>query len=366
MALWYRSSILDGYLIPTWGNTMYHVGIEREMIETRHYPTTELSYGGGFPNFYVPGFRLLVASLAIATGVDVLAMSAISVLVLGVFGLLAIYALAFRLSGGNAFVGLCAAFFFLLSPDITLNTVRPFPELMGLFLLPLTLYFLIREDWPLATLMAAVMALTHQQSMFALVSIMGLYTVFQLVYAAVRMKGYRKAAWTAVPVFALLLTYAAWQMLTMGSLDILHIAQITYHEAWPVTLSTVIQTGIFVLLFLIPGVVYVFLVNDSRKAIGTPGTPDKAAKKRRKYHLDISTNAKLLIVAWIAASVILLKNEMWGAWLSTVTHVSAFNLSTMQSRFYTYFTEVAVILAGFGMYWLLSLIDFDAMLEKPE
>lgn len=368
IALWYRSTILGNFLIPTWGNTMYHVGIERAIIDTQHYPTQELSYGGGFPNFYVPGFRLLVASLAIATGIDVMVMSALIVLVLGVFGLLAVYAVAYRLSGGNAFVGLFAAFFFIVSPDITVNTVRPFPELMGLFVLPLALYFLIREDWWLAVLMSILMALTHQQSMFALVSIMGLYMVFQFGYALLKKQNLKKPIMTAVPVLALVITYAFWQMLTMGSLNILNIAQITYHEAWPVTMSTLIQTGLFVLIFLLPGAAYFFLVNDSRKAAEASGAQEKSGKntKKKAYNLNISIDAKFLMLAWILASVVLFKNEMWGVWLSSLTHVNAFNLSTMQSRFYTYFTEAAVVLAGFGIYWLLTLIDFRVLLEKPE
>lgn len=368
IALWYRSTILGNFMIPTWGNTLYHVGIEREMIETQHYPTTELSYGGGFPNFYVPGFRLLVASLAIATGIDVMVMSGLIVMVLGVFGLLAVYAIAYRLSGCNAYVALFAGFFFLLSPDITVNTVRPFPQLMGLFVLPLALYFLIREDWPLAILMAVLMALTHQQSMFAMVSIVGLYMVFQFVYAALYTRKFKKPLMIAVTVLALGLTYAAWQMLTMGTLNILNIAQITYHEAWPVSMSTIIQTGLFVLLFMIPGAIYVFLVNKPVKPADYAGTPVKTSKiqSRKSYSLNISADAKLLLAAWIVAAVILFKNEMWGIWLSTLTHINAFNLSTMQSRFYTYFTEVALILAAFGIYWLLSMIDFDLLLEKPE
>ncbi|CAJ38128.1 hypothetical protein [Methanocella arvoryzae] len=368
IALLYRAQILGNFLIPTWGNTMYHVGIEREMIETQHYPTTELSYGGGFPNFYVPGFRLLVASLSIATGIDVMVMSALIVPVLGVFGLLAVYAIAYRLSGGNKFVGLFAAFFFLLSPDITLNTVRPFPQLMGLFILPLALYFLLREDWPMAILMSVTMALTHQQSMFTMVGIMGLYMVFQFAYAAIKTKDFKKPAMVTICILALVMTYAIWQMLTMGTLNILNIAQITYHEAWPVTMSTIIQTGLFVLLFFIPGLVYIFLENDSKKAAaGQPPASAQAGRKaRNNYNLNISVDAKLLILSWIAATVILFKNEMWGIWLSALTHISAFNLSTMQSRFYTYFTEVAIIIAAFGMYWLLSLINFDVMLEKQE
>ncbi|HMK45844.1 MAG TPA: hypothetical protein VK436_04410 [Methanocella sp.] len=368
IAIWYRSEILSQFMIPTWGNTMYHVGIERVIVQTQFYPRLELSYGGGFPNFYVPGYRLLVASMSIATGIDVMVMSALIVPVLGVFGMLAIYAVAYRLSGDNAFVGLFAAFFFLLSPDITVNTVRPFPELMGLFVLPLALYFLIREEWVLATLMAILMALTHQQSMFALVAIMGLYMVFQFVHAMIWTRKFKKTAMTAIPVVALLLTYAAWQMMTMGSLNILHIAQITYHEAWPVTISTIIQTGLFVLLFMIPGAAFVFLSSPPKRSEQGPEKTENAVGRAEKasYRLNISIDAKLLILAWIIASVVLFKNEMWGVWLSMLTHIDAFNLSTMQSRFYTYFTEIAVVLAAFGMYWLLTLIDFRVLLEKPE
>ena len=188
-ALYYRAGpagqpgAISNFVIPTWGNTMYHVGIERETINTGFYPQQELSYGGGFPNFYVPAYRLLVVALSTATGIDPMPMSGLVVLLLGAFCLLALYIVAFRLSGGNYWVALFAAFFFLMSPDMTINTERPFPELMGLFILPVALYFVLREDWPLATLMSVTMALTHQQSVLALVAIMGLYSVFQLLYA---------------------------------------------------------------------------------------------------------------------------------------------------------------------------------------
>ena len=150
-ALYYRAGpagqpgAISNFVIPTWGNTMYHVGIERETINTGFYPQQELSYGGGFPNFYVPAYRLLVVALSTATGIDPMPMSGLVVLLLGAFCLLALYIVAFRLSGGNYWVALFAAFFFLMSPDMTINTERPFPELMGLFILPVALYFVLRE-----------------------------------------------------------------------------------------------------------------------------------------------------------------------------------------------------------------------------
>ena len=181
-ALYYRAGVpgqpgaISNFVIPTWGNTMYHVGIERVTLETGHYPAEEISYGGGFPNFYVPGYRLLVVALSAATGIDPMPMSGLVVLLLSTFCLLAVCIVAYRLSGGNYYVALFAAFFFLMSPDMTINTERPFPELMGLFILPLALYFALREDWLLATLMAITMALTHQQSVLALVGILVLYS----------------------------------------------------------------------------------------------------------------------------------------------------------------------------------------------
>lgn len=47
----YRLNVLGGYVIPTYGNTMYHVGIERLTLESGHYPTQELSYNGAFRTF---------------------------------------------------------------------------------------------------------------------------------------------------------------------------------------------------------------------------------------------------------------------------------------------------------------------------
>jgi len=81
IALWYRMGIIDSYIIPTYGNTMYHVGIERETILTGYYPTEELSYGGGFPNFYVPAYRLLIVSMCVATGIDPMVMSGLMTIV---------------------------------------------------------------------------------------------------------------------------------------------------------------------------------------------------------------------------------------------------------------------------------------------
>lgn len=361
IALSYRGGAISNFIIPTWGNTMYHVGIERETINTGYYPQYELSYGGGFPNFYVPAYRLLVSSLSIATGIDPMPMSGLIVLLLGLFCLLAVYIVAYRLSGNNYYVALFAAFFFLVSPDITINTERPFPELMGLFILPLALYFIYREDWLLATLAAIIMALTHQQSVLALVAIMGTYSVLQLAYAALYTKKYKKALWSFVPTLAACATIASWLIFSTGSLNFLKIAQLAYHEQWPVTLSTIVQTGTFVLIFFVIGLVYLYgrpLLDVWRKSGSKKDAVKQNKRPEKGYNLNITVDARLLLAAWMIASIVLSKNEL--------IHILSFQMNTLQSRFYTYFVDAAIVLAGFGMYALLSMIDFKPLLEKPE
>jgi hypothetical protein len=365
-AVYYRAGpagqpgAISNFVIPTWGNTMYHVGIERLTMDTGHYPQQELSYGGGFPNFYVPAYRLLVVGLSTATGIDPMPMSGLVVLLLGAFCMLALYIVAYRLSGGNYWVALFAAFFFLMSPDITINTERPFPELMGLFILPMALYFVLRADWPLATLMAITMALTHQQSVLALVAILGLYSLFQLIYAIATTRKYGKFLRSCVPWIAAVCTIVLWLVYSLGSMDITKIAQLTYHEQWPVTLSTILETGTFVLIFMVIGFFYVFaraLLKNKNQAAKKETKNEGKKDDRGSYRLNISTDAHMLLAAWIIGALVLTKNE----WIQ----ILSFSVNTLQSRFYTYFVDVAIILAGFGMYALLSWMDFRLMRVRP-
>lgn len=359
-AVYYRAGdtgqggAISNFIIPTWGNTMYHVGIERVTLDTGHYPTEEISYGGGFKNFYVPAYRLLVVALSAATGIDPMPMSGLVVLLLGAFCLLAVAIVAFRMSGGNYYVALFAAFFFLMSPDMTINTERPFPELMGLFILPVALYFVLREDWLLATLMSIAMALTHQQSMLALGLIMAIYSVLQLIYAYLVTRKYDRFLKSLIPWLALGCMYAAWQMYSMGTLNILGIAQLKYHEQWAVTLSTILETGAFVLLFLTLGLIYIFLVPVIRQWLNRSKGQKAPAKPGKSYALNISDNTKMLMIAWALGSLILTKNE----WIPF--------LNTLESRFYTYFVDLALVIAGFGMYALLAAVDFRPMLNGTE
>jgi len=153
--------------------------------------------------------------------------------------MLVIYAVAYRLSN-NLYVALFAAFFFIMSPDITIYTMRPLPEILGLFMVPFTLLFVIGEKWRLAAISAGITALTHQMTLLTLVSILGVYMVFQLVRAAwayykkegrdAYAKPFRTALWCLAPIVTACLTYAVWMMYSMGTLNIMDIAQVANHE----------------------------------------------------------------------------------------------------------------------------------------
>lgn len=355
VALWYRMGIINNYVVPTYGNTMYHVGIERETILTQHYPNYELSYGGGFPHFYVPAYRLLISSMSVATGIDPMVMSGLMTITIAIFILLAMFAVAYRLSD-NLYIAFFAAFFFLMSPEITIFTMRPLPELLGLFMVPFTLYFVIRKSWWLAAFGAVITALTHQMTLATLVAVIGVYMAFQLVRAAVvyfrekdkksrYMEPLKTALWCLAPILAACVTYALWQVYSLGTLSIFGIAQVVYREGNPVDLPLFLRTGVFVLPFFVIGLVFILSgLWDSLH--------NKPGNKKDEYGYRITPDAALLMLAWVIITLLLTFNDK-------------FDIHIFMDRFFTFYVQVAIIIAGFGMYALLKAVDLDVLKVKP-
>jgi hypothetical protein len=369
IALWYRMGIIDGYIIPTYGNTMYHVGIERETILTGYYPTEELSYGGGFPHFYVPAFRLLIVSMCVATGIDPMVMSGLMTIVLGIMVMLVMYAVAYRLSN-NLYVALFAAFFFIMSPDITIYTMRPLPEILGLFMVPFTLLFVIEEKWKFAAISAGITALTHQMTLLTLVAIIGCYMVFQLaraVWAYLKkkddrdafMRPFRTALWCLAPIVTACLTYAVWMMYSMGTLNIMDIAQVANHEGNVVDIALFLRVGIFVLLFTIIGLI--FIVDELFSNKSAPAVGEKAPKKS-EYGYRVSKDSALLVAAWAVTTLLLTFNDKI---FYTFPDHKFLIFPNFMDRYLTFFAQISIIIAAFGMYYLLRALDLDVLKEKP-
>jgi hypothetical protein len=364
IALWYRTGVIDSFVVPTWGDTMYHVGIEQETIQTGYYPQTELSYGGGFKNFYVPAYRMLISSMCVATGIDPMVMSGLMTIVIAIFVMLAMFVVAYRLSD-NVYVGLFASFFYLVSPEITIFTIRPLPELLGLFMVPFTLYFVIRKNWLMAIVGAAVTALTHQMTLAALAAILGIYAVLLFLRAGLAYVKKEKAReklsealWCLTPLLSACVTYGIWQMYTLGTLSLMGTAQIKNHEGNAVDLSLFLQAGYPVLIFFALGIVY----------LCRPGR-----EPRDKYGTTITASSVLLIFAWIIATAILMFNDhinpliqsinTYTGGIVTVPTISVFPI--FMDRFFTFFVQIAIIVAAFGVYALLKALGLDVLKVKP-
>jgi len=291
---------------------MYHVGIIRKTMETMYYPLYELSYGGGFRHFYVPAYRLLTASLAITSGIDPMPLSGIMTVVTAIFIILVLYSLAFRIYD-NHYVGLCAALFFVLSPELTIFTSRALPQLLGLFMIPITLYFVTREQRVLSVLAAMATALTHQMALLVLALTLLTYSILQL-------KDRNKFLLAFLPLLAACATYGVWQMYTMQTLDIFSISQVKYHEGTIVDWKLFARAGLVVIPFSIIGFIRTFLSNRVPRA------------------------HKHLILSWFAVTLLLTKNELFG-------------VSIFMDRFFTFWVECMVIFAGFGLFYSLNYLD---------
>jgi hypothetical protein len=356
IALWYRMGIIDSFIIPTYGNTMYHVGIERETILTEHYPDYELSYGGGFPHFYVPAFRLLIVSMSIASGIDPMVMSGIMTIVLTLFILLAMSCVAFKLSN-NLYIALFAAFFFILSPEMTIFTMRPLPELLGLFMVPFTFYFVLKEDWGMATLGASITALTHQMTLLTLFAVIVGYGFFHLLYSSFNKLDIKKSLMIFVPAIASCITYAIWQVYSLGTLNIFKIAQVVNREGNPVDAALFLRTGIFVLIFFVLGLFYIYIFAARRDDKKDPTVTNKAKGRSivefEKYIPKITIDSRMFILAWLLVTILLTKNDLFG-------------MRIFMDRFFTFFVQAAIIVSAFGLYAFMEWMDLKLLKEKPE
>lgn len=436
IVVWYRFGILDSYVIPTYGNTMYHVGIERETINTGHYPDYELSYGGGFPHFYVPAFRLLVVSMSLLTGIDPMIMSGLMTIVLAVFVCLTIYVLALLLSN-NLYIALFSAFFFLMSPDLTVFTMRALPELLGLVLMPLTFYFVIKKEWGMAMLAAAMTALTHQMTLLTCVGVIACYAAFKLLHSQIIEKKFKFEPMFAIPsialwaigivivllkvltfdgfmlmfrtlygmiipvgglvdifvygtllvlaLFALACTYAlvsaahasyksrnidqgllallpaisacvtygVWQFYSLGTLSLSGLQQVSLKEGSPVDVAAFVRAGIFVIIFALIGVIFLYAYKHKKESEHAKGAAPAKSAVAQAYDLVVSLDSKLFMLAWLVVTIVLSKNEL-------------LNIHIFMDRFFTFLIMAMVILAGYGMYGLLTIINLKLLKEKPE
>ncbi|MGZ4941434.1 MAG: hypothetical protein ACXVIG_02140 [Halobacteriota archaeon] len=312
-------------MIPTYGNTMYHVGIERLTVESSYYPAQELSYNGGFPNFYVPAYRLLIASQSVASGIDPMLMSGLMTILLSVAVFGVVYAVSKRLAGVGA--AIAALFLLTLSPEMAIFTLRALPELLGLVMLPLTLFFIVanKSEGPfqfngyvvLSVVAAALTALTHQMTLLTLAAVLSIYALTQL-------RNRNELLKVVVPLVALFAVYGLWQLYSLHTISILGLSQVKYHEGTPVdffaganTVGFFERAGLLVLPFAVIGLAWL-----------------ERAKIDKRF----------LLYSWVVASLLLTKNDLFG-------------VGIFMDRFLTFFVQSLIVAGGIGAFAVLAYAD---------
>ena len=314
IALWYKLRIFDAQVIPTYGNTMYHVGIIRRTVESGYYPLEELSYGGGFRSLYVPFYRTLVASMAVATGIDPMPLSALMTVLLSSFTVVAMYALGRRIFN-NDYIGLCAAFFFVTSPELTIFTARAFPELLGLLLVPLTLYLISANYRSLAVASAMATALTHQLAFSVLVPTLVLYLIAQVLN-----RNKSEIVLSIVVLAGAIGAYVLWMAYLVGLPFLLTLLKFTglvkASPGSPVDWTLLLRAG-YAVVVLLPVGLSLFLSSGLR------------------------SKPRLLMLAWFTATFLLAKNDLLG-------------VGVLMDRYFTFLVQAMVMIAAFGIYGLFK------------
>jgi hypothetical protein len=227
----------------------------------------------------------------------------------------------------HASAAVCALFFLIISPEMTIFTIRALPELLGLFMLPLTLVFVLANRTEgafklnayvaLSVVFAAVTALTHQMTLLTLALVLAAYALTQIKNKNEFLKAF-------IPLVAVLAVYALWQVYTLHTVSILGLSQVKYHEGTPVDfLASEFRVGFFERagVLLLPFA-----------AIGI------AWLERNK------TNKRFLLYAWIIASLLLTKNDLLG-------------IGIFMDRFLTFFIEALIVAAGIGAFAVLHVLD---------
>lgn len=314
VAAWYRLRVFSGPVIPMYGNTMYHVGIVRVTVESGRYPLVELSYGGGFRGLYVPLYRIYVASLSVATQIDPMTLSALVTVLTASFTVVATYALARRIFD-NPYVGLCAAFFFVLSPELTIYTARAFPELLSLPLVLVTLYLVNANYRVMAAAVAMATALTHQLAFSVLVLTLIFYSAIQAF------RRDRSGLLTALlALLASIAAFALWLIYLVGVPFLMRLFQfvglVGLSPGSPVDLAMFFRAGYVVVPFFFIGLFFLLVS-------------------------PLEAKSKLLVLSWFAAVFLLTKNDLLGFGL-------------LMDRYFTFLVQSMVVMTAFGIYNVLA------------
>ncbi|MBI4361365.1 hypothetical protein HY572_06365 [Candidatus Micrarchaeota archaeon] len=309
VALTYAAFFDDAsYLLPSFDNALLHSGRVRYVDGTGFWIPYELVFGGVTPSYHVPAYASLVSGLADLTGLNWLWAIRLFALLMAVLLPLGFYLLGKTLSNWQA--GVSAAFLVLLSNGVMTWGTRPSAISLGVVLVVFLLYFLLQRMWAAVVLGAFVLGLTHPPSLLVFFGTSGLYWTLSILRRGV--------------VFSRLADYF-FELPLVGAL----VGFFTY-LAWHVSL-----TGASCLAFQCLPQLGAREFGASVDLLAKAASLPYAMGYFGVLWIGFSradADRKWLVVAWLLATLLLVKNDALG-------------LGVFTERFVTFF-EMALALSG--------------------
>ncbi|MFH0835517.1 MAG: hypothetical protein V1881_04190, partial [Candidatus Micrarchaeota archaeon] len=325
LSVYTHSMVFSEWHMPTYGNTMIHVASARHLVEHGYYPLeNDYSFGGGAPNLYVPAYRFTLAEAVFLTGADYDVISRLFVVVFALLLPLGFFLLAQAAFGD--WEGIAAAFLASFVPDMLAYTARPLPQGLGLALLPIAFYLLLKGTRLQAMCASLVIVLVNQEVGAFFVGAAAAFFAFRAAegYLSRRAPIIDEKAETALYcALAGVLTYVAWHFFVMGNLGVFGLVQFSYHEGdvvdFPLLLAT---TGSTVLALSVIGLAW--LAWGLREKRG---------------------DAELLVLAIVAVGLFAIKNDLLG-------------IRVFMDRFIVFLDIGLIVLAALGLVALVRAADW--------
>lgn len=352
-SFWLQYEGISNYLIPTYGNTMYHFAFSHYIAEHGHRTELALEYGGTGNNYYVPCFRYLLVGMMYLMDLDVVPAANVLMILFSIMAPLVFYIL------GKSFTysptaGVFAALLTLAAKEFQIYYVRPLPEMAGLFFIPMTLYFAskiffaktpfelrIRDKIGINLSLSSIFFLLlmglsvtyiHPQSLTSLVFtfiFIGICHFSYFLYRFMFLEDLKKEFFLQVLVLIVITgifgaSYLQWHYARTGTFSPKVLAPYKYHEfSKNLGLKDYLVLGDLVFVFGFVGIYFLLLDSHNTKT---------------------STYGKFIIFSWLIGTFLLTKNE----WLGMNSHTE---------RFLAFISEPFIILAAFGMWYMYYLVS---------
>lgn len=338
--------VQQDFFLPTYDNSMLHAGRAREVIETGHWAEKELVFGGNTTSYHLPAHPVLVATVALATGLNWAWAVKLVALLMALLFPIAFYLLGKEASGGNWVAGVAAAFLALNSINLMEWGTRTTPISLGVVLVIFLLFFILKKmKWP-ALLCALAIALDHQPSLLAAVLTLLLYSAgvffaeaFKLFFEE-RKRGLQsflreailRMDWNANATGLLaFFAYMSW-----------HIRQTFPQLGWTcLNFHCLPQASAHEFGKSINLLEYFFKFPQAFAALGILAVA---------LDQQIQERAKILLFAWLFAMLILVKNDEVFAFFGG-------NGGVFTERFLTYLDEAAAVFGGIAIGKIVALIS---------